>query len=146
MSKLYHITVAAHRNGAWSRSPVLDTDIIASNTAVAIRRALDTKALRTAKHVRLECNVSNHGEYDKAQFTCFNHDGKLVYGPRREDGTYYRAPSHIRRAQAEERLGIEAQRIIDTCNTVDNPVCVVKARSRSIHVTVKRAGCEHLNP
>ena len=142
MSKLYHVTVAAHRNGAWSRSPVLDTDIIASNTAVAVKRALDAKVLRTAKSVRIECNVSNHGEYDKAQFTCFNEHNGPVWAPKRADGTYLRPPAHIRRAQVEERLGIEAQRILDTCPGV----FVVKARSRSIHVVVKRTGFEHLNP
>ena len=134
MSKLYHVSVRAER---WNDR---DEDIIASNIAVATKRALDRKSLRNETSLVITVNRSNHGEYDKAAYTCFNGEGGSVWLPRDAQQQVYRVPTHVRRAEVNERLAIEAQRIIDTCPVV----CVVKARSRGVHIIVKRAGYEHI--
>lgn len=132
MSKLYHITV---------KTPTgyqpLQQDIIASNAAVAVRRALDDRALRSARSVHIECNVSNHGEYDKARFICYDlYDGMTYTLLDQFSGKFYRPPSHIRRNAQAERLGIEAQRILDRCPNIKR----VHALCRGNEVDITRAG------
>ena len=132
MSKLYHITVRTGYTGGY---PAPQFDILASNTAVAIKRALDTKRLRSAKSVRVECNLSDHGEYDKARFLMFDAAGSTK-APIDAQGTYRNPMTHVRRSEAAERLGIEAQRILDQCPEVAQ----VKATSRDVVVCVNKAG------
>lgn len=130
MSKLYHITV---RGNEGLQSPH-QYDIIASNTAIAIKRALDTARYRTMKSITVQAEMSNHGEYDKASFTCYENGVHRL--PKDRDDRWYAVPSHVRRAEQEERLGVEAQRILDKCPNVTRVI----GRCRSFEVDITRAG------
>jgi len=133
MSKLFHVNADG-----------VQQDIIASNIAVAVRRALDQKVLRTSRHLTIEAHISNHGEYDKVRFSYHNAVGGVIWGPRDKQGTYIRVPSHVRRAEARERLGIECQRIIDAtpADAGDHTLVRVNAVSKGVAVEVYRAGFE----
>lgn len=137
MSKLYHVSINGQQQ-----------DIIASNMAVAVKRALDDKSLRSAKQVRIEANLSNHGEYDKCAYHCFKANGEPVYSYNLIDRArssdiskvYLRMPPPvIRRAEAAERMGIEAQRVLDHTDSCDVVVCVTRG---TVVATVMRAGVE----
>ncbi len=98
------------------------------------------------KSITVQANVSNHGEYDKVRFTYHNAAGGVVWAPRDKQGTYIRVPSHVRRAEKRERLGIECQRILDASapdgEPTDHTVVRVNAVSKDVSVEVWRAGFE----
>lgn len=121
MSKLYHVTVRAN-NGTHQE------DIIAASMDVAVKRAL-AKSYRTSKSLHIEANLSNHGEYDKATWTCFKADGGRAY--------VYKAglmPRYIRRATAQASLDIEALRVLKHCPDVHR----VTGKSKNVEVTVTK--------
>jgi hypothetical protein len=120
MSKLYHVTVTAN-NGTHQE------DIIAASMDVAVKRAL-AKSYRTSKSLSIEANLSNHGEYDRINWSLLDREGKMLYSLKRRDGTYLRPPAHICRATAQSSAASLARQFIDMCDEVG----IVVATSRGV--------------
>lgn len=135
MAKMYHVTVQA-RQGAWSHSQVEQHDVLAASMDVAVKRALSLKKLRTAKAVRIEAALSNHGEYDKVKWSYYGAEGKTLWSLRNQRGTLYVPPGFMRRSEKTERIGIEAQRALDNCPEA----MLVIGQSKGIKVAVPRVG------
>lgn len=135
MSKLYHVTLS-HPDGTGR----IQKDIIASRIDVAVKRAIDS-AFITAKSIRIEANLSNHGEYDKLRWEAFKATGETVYSYhlKRRDGTYVRLPAVVQRSEAAERAGIMAEQVLGMSDEADILVGVSRGR---VLCEVKRAGVE----
>src|SRR5439155_131322 len=87
----------------------------------------------------VQANLSNHGEYDACRFEALDQAGRRVYwyGFRDASDRIVEVPRYVLRSEARERLGIEAQRIIDAMPSAEFVTATCK--HAGIEVTVERA-------